>query len=139
MIAASEKQVVERAGIMSLYEAELEKVRELFAQGLYEPAFYKKKLRGRAQLENYETFRQIPFTYKWEIRNSSVEERTTTRMEDIYGIFSSSGTTGEKTYYIYSKKDKMVHEELRHNKHVKKFRLGVYGEGEDGVTIAELA
>lgn len=34
---------------------------------------------------------------------------------------------------------KMVHEELRHNKHVKKFRLGVYGEGEDGVTIAELA
>ena len=112
MIAASEKQVVERAGIMSLYEAELEKVRELFAQGLYEPAFYKKKLRGRAQLENYETFRQIPFTYKWEIRNSSVEERTTTRMEDIYGIFSSSGTTGEKTYYIYSKKDKMVHEEF---------------------------
>ena len=34
---------------------------------------------------------------------------------------------------------KTVHEELRHNKHVKKFRLGVYGEGEDGVTIAELA
>ena len=34
---------------------------------------------------------------------------------------------------------KMVHEELRKNKHVKKFRLGIYGEGEDGVTIAELA
>ena len=34
---------------------------------------------------------------------------------------------------------KTVHEELRKNKHVKKFRLGVYGEGEDGVTIAELA
>lgn len=33
---------------------------------------------------------------------------------------------------------KMVHEELKKSKHVKKFRLGVYGEGEDGVTIAEL-
>ena len=30
-----------------------------------------------------------------------------------------------------------VHQSLRKNKLVKKFRLGVYGEGEDGVTIAE--
>ena len=31
-----------------------------------------------------------------------------------------------------------VHQELKRNKFVKKFRLGVYGEGEDGVTIAEM-
>ena len=30
-----------------------------------------------------------------------------------------------------------VHQSLRKNRFVKKFRLGVYGEGEDGVTIAE--
>ena len=31
----------------------------------------------------------------------------------------------------------MVHEELKRNKYVKKFRLGTYGEGDIGVTIAE--
>ena len=30
-----------------------------------------------------------------------------------------------------------VHQSLRKNKYIKSFRLGVYGEGEDGVTIAE--
>ena len=30
-----------------------------------------------------------------------------------------------------------VHQELKKNKFIKTFRLGVYGEGEDGVTIAE--
>ncbi len=33
---------------------------------------------------------------------------------------------------------KTVQEELKRNRAVAKFRLGVYGEGEDGVTIAEL-
>ena len=33
---------------------------------------------------------------------------------------------------------KAVHENLKRSKYVKKYRLGVYGEGEDGVTIAEL-
>ena len=32
-----------------------------------------------------------------------------------------------------------VQQALRKNKYIKKFRLGVYGEGEDGVTIAEFA
>ena len=32
-----------------------------------------------------------------------------------------------------------VHQSLRKNKYVKKYRLGVYGEGEDGVTIAEFS
>ena len=32
-----------------------------------------------------------------------------------------------------------VQQALRKNKRIKKFRLGVYGEGEDGVTIAEFA
>ena len=33
---------------------------------------------------------------------------------------------------------KAVQEHLRHHKNIKSFRLGVFGEGESGVTIAEL-
>ena len=36
-------------------------------------------------------------------------------------------------------KKQAVQDELKHNRAVKRYRLGVYGEGEDGVTIAELA
>jgi len=32
-----------------------------------------------------------------------------------------------------------VQQSLKKNKYIKKFRLGMYGEGEDGVTIAEFA
>ena len=33
---------------------------------------------------------------------------------------------------------KAVHEKLRRTKYVKSFRLGTFGEGENGVTIVEL-
>lgn len=95
-----------------MYENELSTLRDLYKKGIYAPKFYKEKIRGAEQFENYEAFQTIPFTYKNEIRNTSVSERTTTKAEDIYGVFSSSGTTGEKTFYIYNRNDKRVHEEF---------------------------
>lgn len=90
---------------------ELEKLRKLYQKGAFSPEFYSRKIK-ETSFDSYEEFLKIPFTYKHELRNSTVEQRTTTAAKDIYGIFSSSGTTGEKTFYIYNKKDKQVHEEF---------------------------
>lgn len=94
-----------------MYEKELEKLRNLYQDGVFRPEFYSKKLQVTS-FDNYEEFQKIPFTYKRELRDSTIEQRTTTDSKDIYGVFSSSGTTGEKTFYIYNKKDKQVHEEF---------------------------
>lgn len=94
-----------------MYIEELAKLRDLYQNGVFAPEFYSRKLKDNS-FDNYDEFQKIPFTYKHELRNTTVEQRTTTEPKDIYGIFSSSGTTGEKTFYIYNKKDKLVHEEF---------------------------
>ena len=94
-----------------MYTEELEKLKMLYRMGAFSPEFYAKKIDEKS-FDNYEEFKKIPFTYKYELRNTTVEQRTTTAAKDIYGVFSSSGTTGEKTFYIYNKKDKQVHEEF---------------------------
>lgn len=94
-----------------MYTKELKKLKELYEKGIFLPEFYSKKIK-ESSFNSYENFKKIPFTFKHEIRNSSVEQRTTTAAKDIYGVFSSSGTTGEKTFYIYNKKDKQIQEEF---------------------------
>ncbi len=52
-----------------------------------------------------EQFLKIPFTVKDDLRNTSPYERTRTDPKDIFGLYSSSGTTGKKTFYIHSRAD----------------------------------
>ena len=94
-----------------MYTEELEKLKGLYQKGIFSPEFYSRKIK-ESSFDSYDEFLKIPFTYKYELRNSSVEQRTTTGAKDVYGVFSSSGTTGEKTFYIYNKNDKRVHEEF---------------------------
>lgn len=94
------------------FDKELNAIKELYRSGKYDSVFYRARITDESQLESYEGFQSIPFMYKRELRNSTVMERTTTEKKDIFGVFSSSGTTGEKTFYVYSKKDKQVHEEF---------------------------
>lgn len=95
-----------------MFEKEMKKMRELYESGALGTEFYEKRIQSPDYLKDYESFTKIPFMYKDDIRKTTAFERTTTPMGEIYGIFSSSGTTGEKTYYVYSKKDKEVHEEF---------------------------
>jgi len=113
-----------------MFEIELQKLQKLYDDGVFDKEFYNQKIQCRNNLTSYDLFRKIPLTYKKELRSSSVFERTSSKPGDIYGVFSSSGTTGEKTYYIYSKKDKSVHEEF-----VKEFynRLEIEKEDIGGV------
>ncbi|MBQ9003606.1 MAG: phenylacetate--CoA ligase family protein [Eggerthellaceae bacterium] len=93
-----------------MYENEMERLLELYMSGLYGSPYYAKQVSGKDCFTSYEQFQSIPFSYKEDIRESSIMDRTATKSGDIFGIFSSSGTTGNKTYYIYNKKDKIVHE-----------------------------
>lgn len=95
-----------------MFDKELNKLKELYRSGLFAPEFYAKRIRDESVFDSYEAFCEVPFCYKEELRQSGAYERTACGRDEVYGIFSSSGTTGEKTYYIYSKEDKKVHEEF---------------------------
>lgn len=97
---------------MRKYEKELKQLRELYQQGVFAPEFYSRKVDSIECFRDYDSFLEIPLTYKRDLRNTPAMERTTTQKKDIYGVFSSSGTTGQKTFYIYNKNDKLVHEEF---------------------------
>ena len=69
---------------------------------------------------------------------------TTDEAEAVLGQFLDQAILGnlESVRIIHGKGTgavrKAVHQVLKRTKHVGSFRLGRYGEGEDGVTIAEL-
>lgn len=93
-----------------MYEKQLQQLKELWDEGFFDVPFYRRRIDNRAVLDDYESFCKIPFMTKDDIRSTHVYERTSTKKEDVFGIFSSSGSTGEKTYYIFTKKDKEVQE-----------------------------
>ena len=95
-----------------------------------------KKLIERSQ----HAFRNTPTKAELDLRGMSADEAIAT-----LAVFLDSAMLANlsQVRIIHGKGTgvlrKAVQEELRRNRAVKKFRLGVYGEGEDGVTIAELA
>ena len=70
---------------------------------------------------------------------------TTDEMQGVLGIFLDNAYLANlpSVRIIHGKGTgalrAAVHQELRKSKYVKRFRLGAFGEGEDGVTIVEFA
>ncbi len=95
-----------------MHEREMKQLRELYESGVFQKPFYSDRLHGIEDFDSYESFTKIPFMYKQDIRRTKPFERTATPPEEAYGFFSSSGTTGKKTFYLYSKTDKQVHEKF---------------------------
>ncbi len=95
-----------------------------------------KKIIERAKRE----FRNTPAASELDLRGMSADEAVAT-----LSVFLDSAMLANlsQVRIIHGKGTgvlrKAVQEELRHNRAVKRYRLGVYGEGEDGVTVAELA
>ena len=95
-----------------MYEYELNRLLTLYRNGLFSKKYYKDRIKGENSFSSYDEFCKIPLMDKQSIRETAVFERTNTSKSDVYGIFSSSGTTGDKTFYVYNKNDKKVHEEF---------------------------
>ena len=95
-----------------------------------------KKIIERSKRE----FRNTPTATELDLRGMSADEAIAT-----LSVFLDSAMLANlsSVRIIHGKGTgilrKAVHEELKHNRAVKRYRLGVYGEGEDGVTIAELS
>lgn len=112
---------------MLRFEYALERLSRLHKSGLFSKPFYENRFSNdhKNPFDSYDTFKKIPFMTKSQVRESSVCDRTNTLPRDIYGVFSSSGTTGNKTFYIYNRNDKNIHERFV------RCYLGELGVGEE--------
>lgn len=93
---------------------QFEKIISLWEENAYETEYYRQKLVGAGlsdfRLRSKSDFKQLPFMTKENLRDFSPMQRTNARPEDILSYFSSSGTTGTKTVYAFSREDKKVQE-----------------------------
>ena len=100
-------------------QKQYEKIFSLWEEGSYQTDFYKKKLiqfgMQRIKVDCIENFKKLPFMTKDDLRNSKPSERTNCRQNEILSFFSSTGTTGEKTVYAFSKEDKRIQEYVTKN------------------------
>lgn len=83
-----------------------EKVTEAIQKGYFDLPFYREKYGTELSgIRTEQQFLKLPFTEKEELRNTSPFSRSRTDPEQIYGIYSSNGTTGKKTFYVHSLED----------------------------------
>lgn len=77
---------------------------------------YKNKLRAAnvdiQSIKSLSDLSLLPLTFKADIRKSSVFERTPLRVENVYAIYSSGGTSGDPTLYAWNFEDVQIQMEI---------------------------
>ena len=112
---------------------QLELFSEILSKGGYDCEMYSTTfdfIKDKSKVTEDE-FLRIPFSYKCDIRSNNLEQRSNS-LSPTFGIFGSSGTTGNKTFYKFSMNDRQVFDRIA-TKILK--RTGVK-EGDLGVVCA---
>ena len=92
---------------------QLELFSDILSAGGYDCEMYSTSfdfIKDRSQVSE-EEFLKIQFSYKSDIRNNNLEQRSNP-LSPTYGIFGSSGTTGNKTFYKFSMNDRQVFDRI---------------------------
>lgn len=91
------------------FSEELARLRALHGRGTFSSPFYQRRGITAGAFRSYADFSSLPFMTKADLRGSRVYDRSSATPEEVYGIFSSTGTSGRKTFYVYSDADVEVH------------------------------
>jgi len=90
----------------------MERFQKAAQAGCYDiPLYHSHGSLHAKSITDYTGFLSLPFTYKQEIREASSADLTAAEPSEVFGLFSSSGTTGDKTYFTFTFQDKAVHTE----------------------------
>jgi phenylacetate-CoA ligase len=98
-------ELMDKAQIRTLQEDSL---RSVWPHIVATP-FYERRLR-EAGLEVHDVrslsdLQKVPFTFKEDVRATHVLERTPLVAKDVYALYSSGGTSGAPTLYVWSEED----------------------------------
>lgn len=99
---------------MQSRESQYEKIFALWEEGAYDTPFYRAHLERHGlsgiEVDSPDKFKSLPFMTKADIRASTPEQRMRCGREEVLAYFASSGTTGAKKFYAFSREDKKVQE-----------------------------
>ena len=93
---------MDQAEIQALQE---ERFQSVWSHITATPLYERKLLQADVEvheIKSLSNLRKLPFTHKEEVRATGVFERTPLSTKDIYAIYSSGGTSGAQTLYVWS-------------------------------------
>jgi phenylacetate-CoA ligase len=92
-----------------------ERFQEVWLHIIKTPIYRRKLMQSHIDPRSVKSLKdlgRLPFTCKSDIKALEIFDCTPLKIEDVYGIYSSGGTTGVQTLYPWSEKDILVQTEV---------------------------